>query len=332
MTDLTSRINNIIDESSEKAAKIVSTYGKPKYIAALIEIVISAIAITGIQIVAMGFDFSKLAEWQFWTKIAALTACIFLLYRGVINARFETTANRKEVLVVKDEYASLTNEKDLDMKQFLEEYNLKNKIKAYVSKINKRINRLERKRIKTLDLAKKERLKAKVNILKQEIDQDRIKEIIDVVRVKYYMVWYDDFENIEKIGSNGQVITRGYQAYNKAFNIASFNKMWIYILCSVILSISIWTFGDTSTITIIANVLSSAIMIVTRVLTALVEADRLYDSTITAAFVSKIEILKEYFKWRNDKVDEQIKKADVKPIDTQEQKPFKFNGNKIEVA
>ena len=88
MQTFNDRMNNFINESSKNASKIVNKYGKPKYIAALIEIIISAIAVTGIQIVAMGFDMSKLATWQFWAKIAALTGCIFLLYRGVVNARF----------------------------------------------------------------------------------------------------------------------------------------------------------------------------------------------------------------------------------------------------
>ena len=79
--DLTERMNNFINESTEQAAKVVNKYGKPKYIAAIIEIIISAMAIVGIQIVTMGFDFSKLTSWQYWVKTLALTACIFLLFR-----------------------------------------------------------------------------------------------------------------------------------------------------------------------------------------------------------------------------------------------------------
>ena len=329
MDDMSSRINAIMDEATEKAAKVVNKYGKPKYIAALVEIVISSMAIIGIQIVTMGFDFSKLSSWQFWVRTAALTACIFLLFRAVVNARFDKTSARDNVIKVKDEYESLSNDKDLDLKDYLEEFNLETKIKNYVSKINKRINRLERKKIKTYSYKKKEALTVKINVLKQEITKERIKEIIDIVHVKYYMVFYDDFENIEKVGGNGAILTRGYQAYNKSFNKASFNKIWAYILCSAILALSIWTFGDTSTITIIANVLSSSIMIVTRVLTAFIEADRIYDSTITASYVCKIDILKQYYKWKNERVEKEIQSS-IKPTDAD--KPIQVNNGKIEVA
>lgn len=323
--DLTTRMNNIIDESTEKAVKVVNKYGKPKYIAALIEIVISSIAIVGIQIVAMGFDFSKLTTWEFWGRTGALTACIFLLYRAVINARYDKTASRQEVLDIKEEYRSLSEDKDLDLKDFLNELNMELKVKAYVSKINKRINRLERKNIKTYNVKKKKAYKAKIDLLKQEIEKDRIKEVIDIVHVKYDMVWYDDFQNIERVGGNGRIITRGTQAYNRAFNIASFNKMWMYILCSAIMAISVWSFGESSTVQIIANVLSSILMIVVRITTAFIEADRLYDSTETAAFVSKIDILKQYYSWKNTRTEEQIKELNS-------EKPIRIGVNKIEVA
>lgn len=331
--DLTERMNNFINESTEQAAKVVNKYGKPKYIAAITEIIISAMAIVGIQVVTMGFDFTKLTSWQFWVRTLALTACIFLLFRAVVNARFDKTAARQNVLDVMDEYNSLNKDKDLDMKEYLEEFNLNTKIGVYVGKINKRINRLERKKIKTYSTKKKMSLTAKINILKEEIKPERIKEIIDIIRVKYYMVFYDDFQNVERVGGNGRILTRGNQAYSKSFNKASFNKIWAYILCSAILALSIWSFGDTSTITIIANVLSSLIMIVTRILTAFVEADRIYDSTITASYVCKIDILKSYFKWKNERVEAEIQRKQQEQIkELNSNKPILIGTGKIEVA
>lgn len=318
------RINALIDDSVNKAAKMVSQYGKPKYIAALIEIVISSIAIIGIQIVAMGFDFSKLMTWQFWFKTLSLTACIFLLYRAVINARFEKTASRKNVVDVMNQYSDMTKYKDLDLKDFLVEFNLNTKINVYVGKINKRINRLERKRIRTYNAKKKTSLRNKIDVLRNEITPFRIKEIIDIVRVKYYMVFYDDFENIERVGGNGAILTRGSQAYNKAFNKASFNKMWVYILCSAAMAVSVWSFGDATTVQILANITSSLLMIVVRIATAFVEADRIYDSTITSAYVCKIDILKQYYKWKEER-PKQVAKEPTK----EEIKPIEFNNNKV---
>lgn len=333
MDDNLARLNALIDEQTEKAAKIVNKYGRPKYIAALIEIVISSVAIVGIQIVSMGFDFTKLSSWQFWVKTASLTACIFLLFRAVINARFDKTASRKNVLEAKENYNSLNKDKGLDLKEFLQEFNLQTKINAYVGKINKRINRLERKKIKTYSAKKKMSLTAKINVLKEEIKPDRIKEIIDIIHVKYYMVWYDDFENVERVGGNGTYNTRGYQSYNKAFNKASFNKIWAYILCSAIMAVSVWTFGDTTTVTIIANILSSSIMIVTRVLTAYIQADRIYDSTITASYVCKTDILKQYYVWKNKRVEAELKAKQEEQIkELNSEKPIEIGRGKIEVA
>ncbi len=330
-TDAVSRYNSLVDEATNQAAKVVNKYGKPKYIAALIEIVISATAIIGIQIVAMGFDFSKLTTPEFWIRTLSLTACIFLLYRAVINARFEHTSQRDNVIEVMTKYKELSNAKELDMKDFLQEFNLNSKIGVYVSKINKRINRLERKKIRTYNAKRKMALTAKINTLREEIKPARIKEVIDIVRVKYYMVFYDDFENIERVGGNGAILTRGTQAYNKAFTKASFNKMWVYILCSAIMAVSVWSFGEATTVLIIANVLSSLLMIVVRIATAFVEADRIYDSTITSAYVCKIDILKQYQKWKEEK-PKQVEKEPTKEEIKEEVKPIQFNNTSVELV
>jgi len=331
MADLSARMNRIIDDSTEKAAKIVNTYAKPKYIAAIIEIVISSIAIIGIQVVAMGFDFSKLAQPEFWARTLALTICIFLLYRAVINARYDKTASRDNVLEAKKEYDELNQKKDLDLKDFLNEFNLNTKIGVYVGKINKRINKLERKRIKTYKFKKKEKLTTQIETLKKEISKERIEEIINYIHVKYYMVWYDDFQDVERVGGNGKLNTRGNQSYKRNFNKYSVWSIWSYFICAIILSMSFWTFGDTSTITIIANVLSSLIMIVTRIMTAYIQADRIYDSTITASYVCRSDILKQYFAWQKKQVQESKNNLIVKTEEESEIKPILLGSQPVAI-
>ena len=331
MADLSTRMNNLINESTEKAAKVVNTYAKPKYIAALIEIVISSVAIVGIQVVAMGFDFSKLAQPEFWARTLALTICIFLLYRAVINARYDKTAQRENVLEAKKEYEDLNKKKDLDLKDFLAEFNLNTKIGVYVGKINKRMYKLERKRIKTYNFKKKEKLTTQIETLKKEISKEHVEEIIDYIRVKYYMVWYDDFQDVERVGGNGKLNTRGNQSYKRNFNKYSVWSIWSYFICAIILSMSFWTFGDTSTITIIANVLSSMIMIVTRIMTAYIQADRIYDSTITASYVCRSDILKQYFAWQKNQVKESENKIIVKTEEQSEIKPILLGSQPVAI-
>ena len=107
----------------------------------------------------------------------------------------------------------------------------------------------------------------------------------------------------------------------------------MYILCSAIMAISVWSFGDASTVQIIANVLSSLLMIVVRITTAFFEADRLYDSTITASYVSKIDILKSYYKWKNERVEAELKKQQEEQIkELNSEKPISIGTGKIEVA
>jgi hypothetical protein len=94
-----------------------------------------------------------------------------------------------------------------------------------------------------------------------------------------------------------------------------------------------FTIGDATVVQIISNVLASVLMIVTRIVTAFVKADRLYDSTITAAYVAKNEILEEYYKWKNERVEAEIQRKQEEQIkELNSNKPILIGTGKIEVA
>ena len=99
------------------------------------------------------------------------------------------------------------------------------------------------------------------------------------------------------------------------------------------MAISMFTIGDATVVQIISNILASVLMIVTRIVTAFVKADKLYDSTITAAYIAKNEILQEYYEWHNTKVERELKEAQNKQIqELNSNKPILIGTGKIEVA
>ena len=121
---ITSRVYKLRDEALQKAAKTVNKYARPRIIAALFEMVVSMVMTLGISIVTMLFDFSVVTTWQFWVKILLLSVCMFLLFRAVVNALFYKTSEREEAVEKRDKYKDLSDKKELDLKDYLVEFNL----------------------------------------------------------------------------------------------------------------------------------------------------------------------------------------------------------------
>lgn len=293
MSDFISDKTQFINDTRDKAVTSVKQYTRPKMISAIFELLISMACIIGIQFVMFGFNIDALKHWNFWMKVGASTLGVFFLYRAVINGRFEKTATRESVVKVREEYNTKNKMKDLGMKDWLKNvFNLKSKIEAYTDKQNRKIMRLENKLARCYSPRRKPKLEAKLEALKETITAEYINEHIDKIHIKYYMVFYSDFQDENTYGGKGGLYTRGN--YNGAFNKASFNKMWAYILSSALLGISVFSSGAMDVATILVNVGSSALMIITRIVTALLEADTLYDKTITRSMLGRIEVLDEY--------------------------------------
>lgn len=284
-----------INEIRNKAVASVRNYAKPRIFAAFIQILISIMCIVGIQMLAMNFNFDALKQYTFWIKTGFTTVGIFLLYRAVINARFDKTASRQSVIDKKNKYNALNNQKGLDLKEYLIEYNQETKINTYIASYNRRIFKLENKIMRSRSEKRIEALSNKVEILKKFISQEYIMANIDKIKIKYYKVYFSDFSD-EKVFKNFEIQTR--ETYSKEFNKASFNKMWTYVLSSALLMVSVFDFGTYGITSFVTSIAGTVFMVVTRIATALMDADNLYDNTITKSIIDRTTILEQYFEWK----------------------------------
>lgn len=293
VTEVASTINNARD----KALATVKKYSTPKTISAIIELAISTTLIFGMQLIAVGFDFSQLKTWGFWLKLAALDVAVYLLYRAVVNARYGITESRPNVVEARDNYNEKNKRKGLDFKTYLKYFNLQTKTEAYVYKINHKINKLENKAYKTRRERKINKLEYKINNYKKLITSEYIQEHIERIKIKYTKVYWTDF-NDEHCSTKGKFFTR--DNYNRAFTIASLSKMWMYVLSSIIIGIMTKEFSNKGKVDLAIGLLMASTMVITRITTALFEADRLYDANTTASMINRANVLDQYFKWQEE--------------------------------
>ena len=303
MDDKISRRLNQIDEAKKVGMNTIRKYATPKKIFSIIEMLASVILIIGVNIITARFDISKLTELWFWVRTAATTLGIFMLFRAVVNSRFDATAEREVVVNARNEYRTLNLKRGLDFKEFIKEYNLRTKIEVFTSIVNSKILKLELKLYKlTRKNMRLERKNAKIAKMESRIEEykhqlttEYINEHIDSIHVKYYMVYVTDF-NSEDTFATGGIMTR--DTYNQTFNLASLKNMATYIISATFLGIGIFD-PNASAVDIAVSILGALVMIATRIATALMEAERIYDSTITKSLIDRTTVLKEYYEWQS---------------------------------
>lgn len=303
MDDIITKRLNQIEEAKKVGMNSVKKYATPKKIWSVIEMVASIILIIGVNIITARFDFSKFGDAWFWVRIAATTLGIMLLFRAVVNSRYDSTAERENVVKARSEYNDLNVKRELDFKDFIKEYNLRTKIETYTALINAKILKLENKIIrltrKTISQRRKDakikKLEALINDYKMQITTEYINEHIDIIHVKYYVVYVTDFNSEDSYGS-GTIMTR--DTYNKTFNRSSAKNMLMYLVSATMLGIGMFD-PSSSAVDIATSIIGSIVMIATRIATALMQAERIYDSTITKSLIDRATILKEYYRWQS---------------------------------
>lgn len=287
----------IIGKARDEAIKKVASYARPKTIAATIELLISIVLSFGVNFIALSFDFSVFKKPEFYVKSLCTLAAVVLIFRAVINARFNKTANRPVVLDAKSAYKDLNSKKEIDMKIFLEEFNLRLKTEAYVQCINQKMYKLEKKMFGKKS-KKIEKLEKKMDEYRYLISKEFISQNIEKMPVKYIKVYYSDFNDLDSnIGTS--INTR--ENYDKALNKATLSKIGWYIVTAVLLGVGLpTTTGNTGAVALASSSVITLTMIVWRIVSALTQADVIYDNTITKSILVKTDILKQYFEWKKN--------------------------------
>lgn len=288
----------LVNKTREEALTKIKAYARPKTIMAIVEIIMCFVVSMGIELISFKFSLDAFKDYHFYVSLFCTTACVLLIYRATINARFYKTETRDIVLEAKKEYKAHNNKKGLDLKDFLNEYNLKRKVEIYISGINAKIFKLEKKQLKATaknKIKRIQKLQIKIDFFKGQRDDPALAEKITRIPVKQTLVFFSDFNECDEPFSS-EISTRSNYAHE--LNKATFQKVYMYIISSILLGIGISSAASNGGISLVISLLSNVFFCCTRVGTALLQADSIYDRTILKSIYDRTTILKYYEEWQ----------------------------------
>ena len=295
-----------ITDITESAKKKVIDYARPKRIVAGLQFIACLALALGVNMVSFEFDFSAFYSPRFYISTCCTTIGYVLIFKAAINWLYPKTENRDEVVRTKESYAEENGKKELDFKDYLAELNEKNKIELYVMSINHKIYNLEKKSIKSRKERTKNKCTKKIEALKLLITPEYIEKNLNLISVKQRIIYLDDFTEAKLMQTSGLMPTN---TYKEELNKRSFKSVYLFVLSTALLSVGIFTQNQT-TISLVVSTVATVISCIFRVSSAIMQADEIYDQTITKSYIDRTRILKEYQAWRLEKPEVQKKNHD----------------------
>lgn len=295
-----------ITDITESAKKKVIDYARPKRIVAGLQFIACLTLALGVNMVSFEFDFSAFYSPRFYISTCCTTIGYVLIFKAAINWLYPKTENRDEVVMAKESYAEENGKKELDFKDYLAELNEKNKIELYVMSINHKIYKFEKKSIKSRKERTKNKCTKKIEALKLLITPEYIEKNLNLISVKQRIIYLDDFTEAKLMQTSGLMPTN---TYKEELNKRSFKSVYLFVLSTALLSVGIFTQNQT-TISLVVSTVATVISCIFRVSSAIMQADEIYDQTITKSYIDRTRILKEYQSWRLEKPEVQRKNHD----------------------
>lgn len=295
-----------ITDITENAKKKAIDYARPKRIVAGLQFIACLTLALGVNMVSFEFDFSAFYSPRFYISTCCTTIGYVLIFKAAINWLYPKTENRDEVLRAKESYAEENGKKELDFKDYLAELNEKNKIELYVMSINHKIYKLEKKSIKSRKERTKNKCTKRIEALKLLITPEYIEKNLNLISVKQRIIYLDDFTETKLMQTSGLMPTN---TYKEELNKRSFKSVYLFVLSTALLSVGIFTQNQT-TISLVVSTVATVISCIFRVSSAIMQADEIYDQTITKSYIDRTRILKEYQAWRLEKPEVQKKNHD----------------------
>ena len=248
------------------------------------------------QAVVLGFDFSIYSQFDFYFRIAYRIILIILTFTSTINFLFDKTYNAEKVQSARRKYLTVVKMKDISFKDFLDEYNDQLKRDAWINKINKKINKLERKMENGRRLKK---LGQRRDYLKTLITEEYINEHFNYLNVAYSKVYLSDFSAEDAYGNNDLVKTRSN--FNGAMAKFSTKKIGQYILITFLTGSVVYNVAFETGLAFWLNICIDLALVITRVADAAINTPILVDLEYTQVYLTKTEIMNKYINWCSER-------------------------------
>ena len=256
-----------------------------------------SLAIIGVviifQLIVANFSLDAFKDPDFYIRIAYRVLLIILVYQCVINLLYDREIRSKRVQDARTKYIAAVKMKDITFNDFLKEYNYKLKAEAWTNKIDKQINKINRKLEAGKNVPKNT---AKVQYLETLKTPEYIEKNWAYLNCKWTQVFTGDFTVEDSIGSNER---RTRSQFNVDVAKMSMKKISTYVLMSLILGLVVvnLAFDGVKTIAFWFNMLVDIILVITRAADAGFQLPIIIDGNFTNVYLYKVEVLQQYVEW-----------------------------------
>lgn len=245
------------------------------------------------QLILADFSIDAFKQPDFYIRIAYRILLIILVYQSVVNLLYDRQLNSKRVQDARKKYIAAVKMKDISFKDFLKEYNYTLKAEAWMDKIDKKINKLNRKMENGKNVAKYSK---RVEYLESLKTPEYIAKNWAYLSCSWKQVFVGDF-TIEDAISNHEKRTRS--EFNKDVFVFSARKISVYLLMSLALglvAVNIAIDGVHSA-EFWFNMIADVILVVMRATDAGLNVPTLIDYNFTNVYLYKVEVMEQYVEW-----------------------------------
>lgn len=248
------------------------------------------------QLITTGFSFNVLLTWDFYLRLLYRIALIFLVYQAVINMLYDRELASTRVQDARTKYISIVKLKDVSLKDFLKVYNHNLKAEAWCDKIDKQINKYNRRMANGKFVR---RYSKKVEELETLKNEEYINKYWDALPVKWNQVFYGDF-SIED--SSAPYSRRARSEFDRDVSKYSRRKAGSYIFTAMIFGVIVvnFAFNNISTAAFWFNLLADIVLVILRMVDAGIQCPILIDANYTNVYNYKTDIMSEYLAWQEE--------------------------------
>lgn len=245
------------------------------------------------QLILADFSIDALKQPDFYVRIIYRVILIILVYQCVVNLLYDRQINSKRVQDARTKYIAAVKMKDISFKDFLKEYNYQLKAEAWINKIDRKINRYNRKMENGNNVAKYTK---KVEYLESLKTPEYIERNWSYLSCRWKQVFVGDF-TVEDAISGHEKRTRS--EFNSDVAKYSAKKIVKYLFSALILGMIAvnLAFDGVKSVEFWFNMIADILLVVLRATDAGLQVPALIDYNFTNVYLYKVEVIEQYVEW-----------------------------------
>ena len=283
------------------------------------------------QLVMADFSIDAFKSPDFYIRVLYRVVLIILVYQAVINLLYDRCMASPKVQDARAKYKAAVKLKDVSFNSFLKEYNYNLKAEAWIDKIDRKLNRINRK----MEAGKNvKRYSKKIEYLESLKTPEYIEKNWSYLNCKWKQVFIGDFTIEDSITNNEK---RARSEFGKDVIKYSSKKVSGYLFASLVLGLVVvnLAFDGVKTASFWFNMILDIILVIMRATDAGLQTPILIDYNFTNVYLYKVEVMEMYIQWCESNNLEESKAhrvlSYIEEVEVEKQNQERLENNEVKI-